>query len=405
VITFVRLDSNSVPRTSCAASLIADRRFSAKLESEPDLISASTAQQTHCCDCSPSHSPYPLHRLLSNSYPWLCFPQRSASILDGIGIQTLSEFSLHCPADSLLRLLHPTKEARLRQLRERRELMRARVNMGDADAADGDAANDDITEDELSEATDGEGGDDDTGDGAGHAADADASAPRASVVDHGERDRDVADTHARAGEPDPIVVGGSDDGEPGGVGASDSVTDTHARVVEEFWIGEGEPSDADAAEEEGDACWDADWASPGARDDGPDASHGLEEADCDGDSTSPSAGDGEPVAARVAEEVPGADAPGSGSPTTAEDADAWAEPSRFDADASRAEAERRAREAAEEEAARRSAPPPVFYGRFQKVVTDGNAPVYRSVLTGRKHCARGGASYGVLSTNRLLDCC
>ena len=101
-----------------------------------------------------------------------------------------------------------------------------------------------------------------------------------------------------------------------------------------------------------------------------------------------------PPPAPEAAEVPGADA-----------ADAWAEPSRFDADAARAEADRRAREAAEEEAARRSAPPPVLYGRFQKLVAAGDAPVYRSVLTGRKHCARGGASYEVLSTNRLLDCC
>jgi len=111
--------------------------------------------------------------------------------------------------------------------------------------------------------------------------------------------------------------------------------------------------------------------------------------------------------ARVAEEErgPRADAPGTGSQTTAEDADAWEETSRFDADASRAEAERRASEAAEEEAVRRSAPPPVFYGRFQKVLIDDNAPVYRSVQTGRKRCALDGASYGALSTKRSLDGC
>jgi len=145
----------------------------------------------------------------------------------------------------------------MRQLRERRELMRARVNIAGADAADGDSANDDIPEDELSEATVIDGGVDDSDDDVHHAGERDPTVLGEAV--DGEAggvviSDDVADTHARRGEPDPIVFDEAVDGEAGGVATDDPVTDTSGPEV--FYIGE-ESEGHDYAEE--DDCWNAVW--------------------------------------------------------------------------------------------------------------------------------------------------
>jgi len=174
------------------------------------------------------------------------------------------EFRLHCLVDSLLSLLHPTKDARLRQLRERRELMRGRVFVAGADSAEEDPSDDDVGEttdvddaDHLEEAVP----DDGAGSSGGDARHTGGAAPSCPVVPPPDHDEPVvgdAGAGAAGGDAGRAADAGPslDVDETADGDVADPPADPASSGPEVFFIGEDDEGRDDA---EDDDYWNTVW--------------------------------------------------------------------------------------------------------------------------------------------------